>query len=115
MKNKVSTEKKNEKYNVAQNLKLKVLWLKNSLGLGIDQVNMKHQFPLTQYYFWPKTDAWEQIKVELMSKIWIEERERIYLLNNVSDIINYWQTNRKKQNLESVKSLYKEIEFVGSF
>ena len=95
--------------------KIKVLWLENFLGLAVDQTYKKASNPLTAYYFWPKTDAWEQIKVELMSKIWIEERERIYLLNNVSDIINYWQTNRKKQNLESVKSLYKEIEFVGSF
>jgi hypothetical protein len=29
--------------------------------------------PLTEYYFWPKVDAWEELKKTLDSKDWISE------------------------------------------
>jgi 30S ribosomal protein 3 len=89
---------------VAQNLKLKVLWLKNSLGLGIDQVNMKHQFPLTQYYFWPKTD--------LDSKPWLRKKEKINILNLSADIMNYWRQRRNTESLEVVKNSFFEVDFI---
>ena len=111
MKNKVSIEK-NEKYNVAQHLKLKVLWLKNSLGLGIDQANIKHQFPLTQYYFWPKTEAWEQLKSDLDSKPWIRKKEKINILNLSADIMNYWRQRRNTESLEVVKNSFFEVDFI---
>jgi hypothetical protein len=38
-------------------LKLKIAWFKNFLGLAIDQVNLDQQYSLTPYYFWPKTEA----------------------------------------------------------
>ena len=52
-------------------LRLKVVWFKDFLGLAIDQVNSDLQYSLTPYYFWPRTEAWEQLKLELDSKIWL--------------------------------------------
>lgn len=94
-------------------LEIKVLWLENYLGLAIDEVNSNIVTQLTPYYFWPKTDAWEQLKNELNSKLWIEEREKIILLNDVSQIMNHWQKNRKEQSFKSVKDQYKKIKFIG--
>ena len=56
-----------------QKLNLQVLWLDDSLGLAVNQQTSGGIFPLTPYYFWPISEAWEQIKFELDSKPWITE------------------------------------------
>ena len=96
------------------NFKIRVLWRENSLGLAIDQININRSNFLTSYYFWPRTNAWEQLKNELNSKLWISESERVLILNRVSDIMNYWQKNRKQQSLINLKKKYKDIDFVGT-
>ncbi len=30
--------------------------------------------PVTEYYFWPKKDAWEELKTALEARPWISER-----------------------------------------
>jgi 30S ribosomal protein 3 len=81
-----------------QNLKLQVLWLEDSLGLAINQKRGKEIFPITSYYFWPISKAWEQIRIELESKPWIPEEERLKLLNLVGDMMNKWQQSRPLVN-----------------
>ena len=67
-------------------LKLKVTWFKNFLGLAIDQVSLNQKYFLTSYYFWPKTDAWEQLKSELDAKPWLTTREKnIFLFQKLMD------------------------------
>ena len=75
-------------------LKLKIAWFKNFLGLSIDQVNSTQQYPLTPYYFWPKTEAWEQLKLELDSKLWLSPEEKIRILKITGNVMNYWLSNR---------------------
>ena len=58
-------------------LKLKVLWVENILGFGVDQLTIKQQSPVTLYYFWPRTEAWEQLKSELDSKLWLSKEEKV--------------------------------------
>ena len=77
-----------------QSFTLQVLWLDNSLGLSINQETKNGNIPLTPYYFWPVSEAWEQIKIELESKPWISVKERIELLNLIVEVMNKWQTNR---------------------
>ncbi|KAH7533571.1 hypothetical protein FEM48_Zijuj04G0145500 [Ziziphus jujuba var. spinosa] len=73
-------------------LVLKFIWMEKNIGIGLDQLIPGHgTIPLSPYYFWPRKDAWEELKVLLESKPWISQKEMIILLNQATDIINLWQ------------------------
>eukprot|EP00262_Sarcandra_glabra_P008449 TRINITY_DN2197_c0_g1_i1.p1 TRINITY_DN2197_c0_g1~~TRINITY_DN2197_c0_g1_i1.p1 ORF type:complete len:188 (+),score=49.67 TRINITY_DN2197_c0_g1_i1:73-564(+) len=73
-------------------LVLKFIWLEKNIGLALDQVIPGHgTVPLSPYYFWPRKDAWEELKSKLESKPWISQKRMIILLNQATDIINLWQ------------------------
>lgn len=75
-----------------QRLVLKFIWLEKNIGLALDQVVPGHgTIPLSPYYFWPRKDAWEELKAKLESKSWISQKRIIILLNQATDIINLWQ------------------------
>jgi len=93
-------------------LGLKILWSNSFLGLSIDQYDKRNNLPVTNYYFWPKTEAWEQLKVELDFKPWVQEKEKIKILNSATEVMNFWQVNRNNDNLETVKNRFKNINFV---
>jgi len=79
--------------------KLNILWLKNKLGIAIDQIQSGKKIPLTNYFFWPESDAWEQIRNELDGKPWILNEEKAELLNATAVTMNKWQDFFKKQIL----------------
>ena len=97
---------------MSHQLKLKVLWLGNLLGLGVDQLTFKNQYSLTAYYFWPRTEAWEQLKSELDSKPWLHKKEKIEILNLASDVMNYWRQYRNVDRIENVKINFSEVDFI---
>ena len=35
---------------------------------------------MTEYFFWPKKDAWEELKTSLETRPWISERCVVFLL-----------------------------------
>ncbi|KAF3643413.1 30S ribosomal protein 3, chloroplastic [Capsicum baccatum] len=73
-------------------LVLKFIWMEKNIGLGLDQVLPDHgSVPLSPYFFWPRKDAWEELKTTLESKPWISQKQMIILLNQATDIINLWQ------------------------
>lgn len=73
-------------------LVLKFIWMEKNIGVALDQAIPGHgTIPLSPYYFWPRKDAWEEIKVLLESKPWISQKQMIILLNQATDIINLWQ------------------------
>uniref|UniRef100_A0A0D6R1L8 30S ribosomal protein 3, chloroplastic n=1 Tax=Araucaria cunninghamii TaxID=56994 RepID=A0A0D6R1L8_ARACU len=75
-----------------QRLVLKFIWMEKNIGLALDQAIPGHgTIPLTPYYFWPRKDAWEELKAALESKPWISQKRTIILLNQATDIINLWQ------------------------
>ncbi len=86
-------------------LRLKVIWLKGMLGFAINQSTTDSSYPLTIYYFWPKTNAWDQIKSELDCKYWLTEKEKIKILNLVTLVMNCWRQDKdiKSLNLEDVE------------
>ena len=88
------------------NLRLKVLWLKSNLGLAIDYSMEKNSNPVTSYYFWPKTEVWEQLRLELYSRPWVNETERVKLLNTAGQIMDLWKSSaslkREEVNLKYV-------------
>jgi 30S ribosomal protein 3 len=96
-------------------LQLKVFWAKKFLGLAIDQINTKQKLPLTIYYFWPKTEAWDQLKLELESKYWLNDQDKIKILNAATEIMNFWRTSRGTTTLAQVKLKYKKIDFLPGF
>lgn len=77
-----------------QRVLLRFLWLEKNIGIALDQVVPGHgTIPLSPYFFWPRKDAWEQLKTKLDSKGWISRKRTIILLNQATDIINLWQAN----------------------
>ncbi|XP_061984982.1 small ribosomal subunit protein cS23z-like [Populus nigra] len=73
-------------------LVLKFVWMEKNIGLALDQVIPGHgTVPLSPYFFWPRKDAWEELKATLESKPWISQKKMIILLNQATDIINLWQ------------------------
>ncbi|XP_057853493.1 small ribosomal subunit protein cS23 [Cryptomeria japonica] len=75
-----------------QRLVLKFIWMEKNIGLALDQLIPGHgTVPLSPYYFWPRKDAWEELKAALESKPWISPKRTIILLNQATDIINLWQ------------------------
>ncbi|XP_027178663.1 30S ribosomal protein 3-1, chloroplastic-like isoform X3 [Coffea eugenioides] len=63
-----------------------------NIGISIDQVIPGYgTIPLSPYYFWPRKDAWEELRLLLESKPWISQKQMVILLNQATDIINLWQ------------------------
>ena len=94
-------------------LKLKVLWVKNILGLGIDQQIIKQQYPLTIYYFWPRTEAWEQLKLELDSRPWLTKEKKVQVLNLTTEIMNYWSKQRNVSSPEQCAFYFDRVNFIN--
>ncbi|KAL9250778.1 Small ribosomal subunit protein cS23-like protein [Drosera capensis] len=75
-----------------QRVVLKFIWMGKNIGIALDTYIPGHgTIPLSPYYFWPRKDAWEELKVLIESKPWISQKQMIILLNQATDIINLWQ------------------------
>ena len=63
-----------------------------NVAVSVDQVLASGgTTPVTEYYFWPRTDAWEELRQSLDRKSWIAQSDRVGLLNRTTEVINFWQ------------------------
>jgi 30S ribosomal protein 3 len=62
-----------EKRTTMNKFVLKVLWLEQSVGISLDQRAGNTTHPLTEYFFWPRKDAWEELKTQFDITCWQEE------------------------------------------
>jgi 30S ribosomal protein 3 len=97
------------------NFILKFLWLEKSIAVSLDQCVLEKTTPLTEYYFWPQRDAWEEMKNFLESKPWISQSTAILLLNQITEVINFWQDkdNINRKDISKVKERFPKCLFVG--
>nr|ANA56975.1 hypothetical chloroplast RF65 [Pyramimonas parkeae] len=90
---------------------LRVLWLEKSLGIGLDQRVGNETEPLTEYFFWPRKDAWDELKERLNNSSWVSQTEAISLLNQTTDLIKTWQ--EKKGSFSKMRDQFPDCIFFG--
>ena len=96
----------------SSHLQLKIVWFKSFLGLAIEQVSLNQQYALTPYYFWPKTEAWEQLKLELDSKLWLTQDEKIRILNITGKVMEYWLMYRDKKTVTELNEDFSKFKIL---
>lgn len=93
---------------------LNFLWLERNIGVAVDHCYGKGQkSPLTEYYFWPRTDAWEELKASLEGKPWVGERDKVLLLNQTTEVINFWQDEETKHTMADARVAFANCKFDG--
>lgn len=94
---------------------LKFLWLEKNIAVALDQKVGDKTIPLTEYFFWPQKDAWEEMKLYLETEKWIPQSDAILLLNQITEVINFWQEkeNSNKKELSKVREKFGKSLFIG--
>ncbi len=100
-------------------LVLKFLWLEKSIAVCLDQKVGESITPLTEFFFWPQKDAWEEIKIFLESQSWITQSESVSLLNQVTEVINFWQerdtTVLDKKHVSNLRDKFPDVIVIGYY
>lgn len=94
---------------------LNVLWMDKAIGVAVDQyLASGEKGPVTEYFMWPANDAWDQLKISLENMPWMSQVEVIHLLNDATEVINFWQDESTKHTLDEASQKFNHIAFYGS-
>ena len=103
---------------------LNFLWLDKNVGVAVDALYSRAgtsgpdaspaRAPLTEYFMWPRKDAWEELKAALEAKAWVPERDRVLLLNRTTEVINFWQDEGVKHSVEEAREKFPDCVFSSS-
>jgi hypothetical protein len=96
---------------------LKFLWLEKTIGICLDQVNSEGSIIiLTDFYFWPQSDAWEKMKIFLEETTFISKNESILILNQITEVVNFWQEKNEiyMKNIVKVQEKFPYSRFFAS-
>ena len=95
---------------------LKFFWLETTISVCLSQKVENRTIPLTEYFFWPQTDAWSSMKNFLENENgWISSNESSLLLNRITEVINFWQekeSNREK-DLDKLEEKFPDCIFLS--
>nr|YP_010700246.1 putative ribosomal protein PSRP-3/Ycf65 [Euglena deses]WCH63390.1 putative ribosomal protein PSRP-3/Ycf65 [Euglena deses] len=95
---------------------LKFLWLDKSIAVCLDQkISVDRSIPLTEYYFWPQKDAWEEMKNYIEENNWIIQKDAVILLNKITEVINFWQeaSLSQKKDFQKLEEKFPDCLFIG--
>lgn len=92
--------------------KLNFLWSEKNIAVSVDQVYARGQIsPLTEFFFWPRKDAWEELKGALEQRIWINQRDKVQLLNRLTEVINFWQQGTARPTVDDARAEFPDCAF----
>lgn len=96
-------------------LNLKFLWLEKSIAVALDQRISDRSTPLTEFFFWPQTDAWEEVKSFLEKSTWVDQNDSVVLLNQLTEVINEWQekSDAAKVDFVTLRNKFPNSIFIG--
>ncbi|KAF6260226.1 plastid and cyanobacterial ribosomal protein-domain-containing protein [Scenedesmus sp. NREL 46B-D3] len=102
--------------------KLVFLWMDKNIAVGVDQVYARgNSSPLTEYFVWPRKDAWDELKVALEGRQWIGDLDKVRLLNRLTEVINFWMgepgpdgTPSVKRSIEEARAEFPDCAFAGT-
>ncbi|HEU0228367.1 MAG TPA: hypothetical protein VFQ86_11550 [Arachidicoccus soli] len=92
----------------------KVVCLENKIAICLDQQLADKTSPVTEYFFWPQSDAWDELNKLLESKPWITLSNRIFVLNILTDLINYWDEKKSfdQSDWPLLKEKFPDVVFI---
>ena len=95
---------------------LNVLYLEKAIGIAVDQKLASGETgPVTEYFWWPAKDAWDEVRQQLEAMPWISQNEVVRLLNQATSVINYWQNHEGRPAIDEARKEFNyEVEFYGS-
>lgn len=108
--------------------KLAFLWMDKNIAVAVDQVYARgNTSPLTEYFVWPRKDAWEDLKMALEGRPWISDRDKVLLLNRLTEVINFWMGTQEeraedgtvlvaavKPSIEEARATFPDCDFAGT-
>ena len=95
---------------------LKFLLLDKIIAVCLDQrISNERINPLTEYFFWPQRDAWEDMKNFIDSNDWISQKDAVTILNRVTEVINFWEesTELKKEDVKNLSEKFSDCVFIS--